>query len=103
MATVTAENTFCFISPFALCLISFYAGMTLLGRCEAQAQARPEKSLPVPQLVDITASTGIHFEHLSSPEQKFIVESMSGGVALIDYDGDGWPDIFFTGAPSVAM
>lgn len=48
-------------------------------------------------------STGIRFEHLSSPEQKDIVESMSGGVALIDYDGDGWMDIYFTAAPSVAM
>ena len=55
-----------------------------------------------PELVDITASTGIHFEHLSSPEQKFIVESMSGGVALIDYDADGWPDIYFTNAQTVA-
>ncbi len=58
---------------------------------------------PYPQLVDITASTGITFEHLSSPEQKYIVESMSGGVALIDYDGDGWPDIYFTNAQSVEM
>jgi hypothetical protein len=56
-----------------------------------------------PQLVDITASTGIQFEHLSSPEQKFIVESMSGGVALIDYDRDGWPDIYFTNAQNVDM
>jgi hypothetical protein len=56
-----------------------------------------------PELVDITASTGIQFEHLSSPEQKFIVESMSGGVALIDYDRDGWPDIYFTNAQSVDM
>jgi hypothetical protein len=56
-----------------------------------------------PRLVDITASTGIHFEHLSSPEQKFIVESMSGGVALIDYDRDGWLDIYFTNAQSVDM
>jgi hypothetical protein len=56
-----------------------------------------------PKLVDITASTGIHFEHLSSPEAKFIAESMSGGVALIDYDGDGWPDIYFTGAQNVEM
>jgi hypothetical protein len=54
-----------------------------------------------PQLVDITDSTGIHFEHLSSPEAKYIVESMSGGVALIDYDRDGWPDIYFTSAQSV--
>ena len=56
-----------------------------------------------PELVDITASTGIRFEHLSSPEQKYIVESMSGGVALIDYDGDGWLDIYFTNAQNVEM
>ncbi|WP_128915224.1 CRTAC1 family protein [Granulicella sibirica] len=56
-----------------------------------------------PRLEDVTASTGIHFEHLSSPEQRYIVESMSGGVALIDYDGDGWLDIYLTNAPNVAM
>jgi hypothetical protein len=59
--------------------------------------------LRAPQLVDITASTGIRFEHLSNPELKYIVESMGGGVALLDYDGDGWLDIYFTNAPSVAM
>lgn len=57
----------------------------------------------LPKLVDITASTGIHFEHLSSPEQRYIVESMGGGVALIDYDRDGWPDIYFTNSQSVEM
>ena len=56
-----------------------------------------------PQLKDITASTGIHFSHLATPEQRYIVESMSGGVALIDFNRDGWPDIYFTNAPSVAM
>jgi hypothetical protein len=56
-----------------------------------------------PELKDITASTGILFEHRSSPEQKYIVESMSGGVALIDYDGDGWLDIYFTNAQNVEM
>ena len=56
-----------------------------------------------PKLVDITALTGIKFEHVSSSDQKFIVESMSGGVALIDYDRDGWPDIYFTNAPTVEM
>jgi len=56
-----------------------------------------------PELVDITSSTGITFNHLSSPEQKYIVESMSGGVALIDYDNDGWLDIYFTNAQNVEM
>ena len=66
-------------------------------------QNTAQTSAQLPQLVDITASTGIKFDHLSSPEQKYIVESMSGGVALIDYDRDGWPDIYFTNAQSVEM
>jgi hypothetical protein len=67
------------------------------------SQSTGKSPAPVPQLVDITASTGIHFQHLSSPEQKYIMESMSAGVALIDYDGDGWPDIYFTNAQNVQM
>src|SRR5260370_41343938 len=42
-------------------------------------QTTPQTSAQLPQLADITASTGIKFEHFSSPEQKYIVESMSGG------------------------
>ncbi len=79
-------------------LLLLLGALVLLRSATATAQG-----FPVPKLVDITASTGIHFEHLASPEAKYIVESMSGGVALIDYDGDGWPDIYFTNAPSVAM
>jgi enediyne biosynthesis protein E4 len=67
------------------------------------SQKRSTTVMQVPQFVDLTVSTGISFQHQSSPEQKYIVESMSGGVALIDYDGDGWLDIYFTNAPSVSM
>jgi hypothetical protein len=57
---------------------------------------------PIPQLEDITKQTGISFTHTSDPSKKYIVESMSGGVILFDYDRDGWLDIFFTNAPTVA-
>jgi hypothetical protein len=70
------------------------------AEAERKASGQP---VDYPVLADITASTRIHFEHKSSPEAKFIAESMSGGVALIDFDGDGWPDIYFTNAPSVEM
>lgn len=64
---------------------------------------KSEAEQAYPTLYDITATTKIQFEHVSSPEQKYIVESMSGGVALIDFDRDGWLDIYFTGAQSVEM
>ena len=57
----------------------------------------------VPQFTDVTGATGIHFSHVSSSDSKYVVESMSGGVILIDYDRDGWPDIYFSNAPTVAM
>ncbi len=58
---------------------------------------------PVPQLEDITQKTGILFQHTAAPENRYIVESMSGGVLLLDYDRDGWLDIYFTNAPTVQM
>jgi hypothetical protein len=75
------------------------------GAQTAHAGDKPARisAASIPQLIDITASTGIRFSHLSAPEAKYVVESMSGGVAIIDYDGDGWPDIYFTNAPSVEM
>src|SRR5438874_12078408 len=57
----------------------------------------------VPQLEDVSQKAGIHFEHLLAPEQKYILESMSGGVLLLDYDRDSWLDIYFTNAPTLEM
>src|SRR5262245_11670206 len=55
------------------------------------------------RFTDITSSSGIAFEHAVSPEKKYLIESMSGGVLLLDYDQDGWLDIYFTNAQSIAM
>jgi len=61
------------------------------------------KHHPVPKLEDVTAKMGIHFRHTADPAKKYILESMSGGVLLLDYDRDGWLDIYFTNSPSVEM
>ncbi len=63
---------------------------------------RPAVAPPF-HFTDITASAGIRFEHTTSPEKKYLIESMPGGVLLLDYDGDGWLDIYFTNAPTVEM
>src|SRR3954471_17167415 len=65
---------------------------------EQNSQGRPGF-----QLIDVTAASRIHFEHVISPEKKYLIESMSGGVLLLDYDQDGWLDVYFTNGPSVAQ
>lgn len=77
--------------------------LSILGLCLYAQRADTPSAVALPLLADITASTKIHFNHLASPDKKYIVESMSGGVALIDYDRDGWPDIYFTNSPDVDM
>jgi enediyne biosynthesis protein E4 len=67
----------------------------------ATAKAIKCKARLVPQLEDITDQAGIRFEHHFSPEAHSILESMAGGVLLLDYDRDGWLDIYFTNAPTV--
>jgi enediyne biosynthesis protein E4 len=56
------------------------------------AVARP--SGPI-EFVDVTAQAGIHFKHNSGAfGKKYLPETMGSGVCFIDYDNDGWQDIF---------
>jgi enediyne biosynthesis protein E4 len=44
---------------------------------------------------DITQQAGIRFVHNNGAfGKKFLPETLGPGVAFIDYDNDGWPDIF---------
>ena len=63
-------------------------GLLLLALCAPSAA----------QLVlhDATVTAGLGFTHRASKTpRKYLPETMSGGVAIFDYDRDGWLDIFF--------
>jgi hypothetical protein len=49
--------------------------------------------VPVPKFQDVAQQVGLTVPHISSPDKQYIVESMSGGVGLIDCDNDGKLDI----------
>jgi hypothetical protein len=51
--------------------------------------------------VDITAASGVRFQHVAThTSKKYLIETMGSGVALFDYDNDGRLDIFLVnGAP----
>lgn len=53
---------------------------------------------------DVASETGLQFEYfngsLSARGMEHIFETTGGGIASVDYDRDGWPDLYFTqGAP----
>lgn len=49
-----------------------------------------------PVFTDATSASGIRFVNAGSPtSQKYLPESMTGGVAMFDYDRDGRMDLFF--------
>ena len=49
-----------------------------------------------PVFVDATRDAGLDFTHRNSKTpRKYLPEAMSGGVAIFDYDRDGWMDVFF--------
>ncbi len=84
---------------FAFCvgrrsrLIILLAPLALFSVLLTRSQPRP--SLPV--FRDITEQAGVRFRNASgSPEKNYIFEAKGGGVALLDYDKDGFLDIYFT-------
>jgi hypothetical protein len=79
---------------------------------EQSRSAQPVASAPAPPVApepvlaarpsgpvtftDVTAQAGIHFKHTSGAYgAKYLPETMGSGVCVLDYDNDGWQDIFF--------
>ena len=61
----------------------------------ASAQTPQNSSANTITFRDITQKAGIHFVHNNAAfGKKYLPETMGPGVAFIDYDNDGWPDIF---------
>ena len=60
-------------------------------------------SSPTPvTYTEITKASGIDFinQNSATPE-KFLIEAMTGGVAVLDYDNDGWQDIFLVNGAAI--
>ncbi len=76
--------------PFTFALV-FVAGSVSVARISAQT----------PHFEDIAQQAGLAAKHISSPEKKYIMESMSGGVGFMDCDNDGKLDIVLANGSNV--
>jgi hypothetical protein len=106
--------------------------LTLLSGCSGSSTAPPgdhssqqanspasatEKELQLPEVPqpdvqlqqsdcfeDVTKQCGVNFAYRNGQEsgQRYILESLGGGVAMFDYDVDGDLDLYFTGGGNIS-
>jgi hypothetical protein len=76
--------------PASLAAFVLAAAAAVAGRGTGGAVVTPAVTFR-----DVTPQSGIHFMHNNGAfGKKFLPETLGPGVAFIDYDKDGWPDIF---------
>ncbi len=52
---------------------------------------------------DVAAALGVDFVHAGSPtSEKYLLETMGGGVGVLDYDNDGRLDLFFVNGAALS-
>src|ERR1700760_220784 len=58
---------------------------------------------PPAWFVDLAAQAGLDMNNVNGEQntKKYIIETTGSGVAVIDYDHDGWPDIYLVNGASL--
>jgi len=57
-----------------------------------------------PLFTDRRIAAGITFKHHANQTgDKFLIEMMGGGVAVLDYNSDDWLDLFFVNSGGLAL
>ncbi len=83
------------------------ANLASLGA--GQEAQRSQESVPVAvkpgavQFVDIARQAGITMQNIygSDTHKEFIIETTGNGSIVLDYDNDGWPDVFLPNGSTV--
>ncbi len=73
-------------------------GLVFATNCLAQVAVSER---PIPRFEDVAKRAGLTVSHISAPEKKSIIETVSGGVGFIDCDNDGRLDIVLVNGSTV--
>ncbi|MFQ5680175.1 MAG: CRTAC1 family protein [Gemmatimonadota bacterium] len=76
-------------------LLSALAASAGCGGGDSDAPGRAPGGAPAAAFRDVTREAGIEFRHIHGGSgEKYMPETMGSGAAFLDFDGDGWLDVF---------
>jgi len=80
-------------SPAFVATLLFVA---LVLRAQQSKAPAPPAQAPIANFTDIAEKAGLTMQNIFGgvDTKKYIIETTGTGVAIFDYDNDGWPDIF---------
>src|SRR5438874_587174 len=91
--------------------VSFVLGFALTCSslvATAQTDNRPSAPKDSPSLAhfeDIASKAGLKMANIFGGlnSKTYIIETTGTGLAIFDYDNDGWPDIFFVNGTTLEL
>jgi hypothetical protein len=83
-------------SLFLLVIVCSVAAMAQNSSTPEKKPSETKETKPIANFIDIAAKAGLTATNVFGgvDTKKFIIETTGTGVAIFDYDNDGWPDIF---------
>ena len=89
--------TCCFVrSKFVRASVSPFLVLLCVSFCLGQQAKAPLPAKPIANFTDVAEKAGLTMQNIFGgvDSKKYIIETTGTGVAIFDYDNDGWPDIF---------
>ncbi|MDR3738505.1 MAG: CRTAC1 family protein [Terracidiphilus sp.] len=81
---------------FLAALVRSFGGLALARSVPARALA-PQQPGSIPWFTDVASRSSFAYRTNNDfTGRKYFPQPMCGGIAAIDYDNDGWMDLFFT-------
>ncbi len=99
-------KNFCFLSLRHACRVLCAASFLFcVVMCRGQ-QAKAAPSLPsrsIANFTDVAEKAGLTMQDVFGgvDTKKYIIETTGTGIAIFDYDNDGWPDIFIVNGTKI--
>jgi enediyne biosynthesis protein E4 len=108
-----AEVTILWLLCICGCLLAQTPPTAPVQESRSHRKAQTHRAAPAKESVKATAAAAVQFENVieqskikfrlknSISPKRYTFETMTGGVAVFDYNNDGWLDIFFTNGAAI--